>query len=133
MFSNQEGCLWVWGPSYREGRDELQRPLQSSLSHLPSPLSPQLPLHYLLTPQGLVDSESPVVVHGEQDGFACVVEARGSSHVHSPLPGGHDRRDCVPCRRRKQAGVWPHTLSRPCQGPRVSQRRECSGQAGQVP
>lgn len=72
---------------------------------------PQPPLRYLLALQGLVDGEAPVVVHSEQDDFACVVEPGGSGHVHPPLPGGHDRCDCVPCRGRKQAGLRPRGLA----------------------
>lgn len=79
---------------------------------LPLP-RPQPPLLYLLALQGLVDGETPVVVHGEQDGFACVVEPGGSGHVHPPLPRGHHRRDCVPCHRRRQAGLWLWVLADP--------------------
>ena len=111
---------------YKEGTTPLARkdvsgsggsPMRDSSSQPRHPVCPtcrpcpQPPLRYLLAPQGLVNGETPVAVHGEQDDFACVVEPGGSGHVHPPLPGGHDRCDCVPCRGRKQAGLWPHGLA----------------------
>lgn len=95
----------------------------------PAP-SAQPPPGYLLALQGLVDGQTPVVVHGEQDGFACVVEPWGSSHVHPPLPGGHDRCDCVPCHRRKQAGLWPCIPGRTRQGPTNGSAVRRAGGAG---
>lgn len=62
-------------------------------------------LHYLLAPKSLVDGEAAVVVHSEQNDLARVVEPGGSSHVHPPLLGGHDRCHCVACQRKKQTGL----------------------------
>lgn len=120
--SSKAGMKEVCDPQPgRMSAKEEQSPCQPSLAHMPSrpAPAPSLPLHYLFTPQGLVDGESPVVVHGEQDGFARVVEPGCSCHVHPPLPGGHDRRDCVPCHGRKQAGLCPSSSAvpeRPAQG-----------------
>lgn len=87
-------------------------PEREELSCSPTRLPcPQPPLRYLLALQGLVDGETSVVVHSEQDDFACVVEPGGSGHIHPPLPGGHDRCDCVSCHGRKQAGLWPCGLA----------------------
>lgn len=73
----------------------------------PCPLPTACPLqpavHYLLAPKSLVDGEAPVAVHTEQNDLASMVEPGGSSHIHPPLLGGHNRCHCVPCRRRKQA------------------------------
>lgn len=62
-------------------------------------------LRYLLAPKSLVDDEAAVVVHGEQNDLARVVEPGGSGHVHPPLLGGHDRCHCVACQRKKQTGL----------------------------
>lgn len=135
MSPNQERCLWARDhPTEREemaSRDPSTQPfpfVQPSLS-----LTPTLPLHYLFAQQGLVDGETPVVVHGEQDGFACVVEPGGSSHVHSPLPGGHDRCDCVPCHRGNRLVSGPTCsagLARAARTAqlcrRAGQRKECT-------
>ena len=103
--------------AYGSGESPVRDELSCSPSQPRHPICPtcqprpQPPLCYLLALQGLVDGEAPVVVHSEQDDFACVVEPGGSGHVHPPLPGGHDRCDCVPCRGRKQAGLWPRGLA----------------------
>lgn len=107
---SQEGCFWIWGQSY-EGQFLPASP--PCLSHLSAP--PQ-PLCVTCSPRRAGGwSETPVAVHGEQDDFACVVEP-GLDTYTRPLPGGHDRCDCVPCPWEETGWSLAPRPGRPHQG-----------------
>lgn len=93
------GYLWVWDLLV-----EREEPFGSLCLGQTLTLAQSLPpvLRYLLAPKSLVDGEAAVVVHGEQNDLARVVEPGGSGHIHPPLLGGHDRCHCVACQRKKQ-------------------------------